>query len=152
PHEADEARRRLADGVEVVALPIDDAWLRDSGPIFVRTPNGERRGLHFLFNGWGGKYSPILNDELIGSRLSTHLSIPWPAVPLVLEGGAIVVDGSGTLVTTERCLLNPNRNDGIARSLIEAALQRWLGASRIVWLADGIAEDDETDGHVDNVV
>jgi agmatine deiminase len=152
PHEAEAARARLADRVEVVALPIDDAWLRDSGPIFVRTARGERRGLHFLFNGWGGKYSPILNDELIGGRICQHLGVRWHAVPLVLEGGAIAVDGNGFLVTTERCLLNPNRNDGIARSVIDVALERWLGASRVIWLADGIAEDDETDGHVDNVV
>jgi agmatine deiminase len=152
PHEADEARRQLDDRVTVAALPIDDAWLRDSGPIFVRTDQGERRGLHFLFNGWGGKYSPILNDELIGGRLATYLDIRWHAVPLVLEGGAIAVDGNGFLVTTERCLLNENRNGGIARSIIDAALERWLGTSRVVWLADGIAEDDETDGHVDNVV
>jgi agmatine deiminase len=154
PDEAHTARPRLGDEVDIdiVKLPIDDAWLRDSGPIFVRTANGDRRGLHFLFNGWGGKYSPILADELIGSRLSTHLDIRWHAVPLVLEGGAIAVDGNGLLVTTERCLLNANRNGGIPRSLIDAALERWLGASRVVWLADGIAEDDETDGHVDNVV
>jgi agmatine deiminase len=152
PHEADDARQRLAHRVDVVAIPIDDAWLRDSGPIFVRSAGGARRGLHFLFNGWGGKYSPIMNDELIGGRLASHLGIPCSTVPLVLEGGAIAVDGDGLLVTTERCLLNPNRNDGVPRSLIDATLERWLGASRVVWLADGIAEDDETDGHVDNVV
>jgi agmatine deiminase len=152
PGEADDARGRVSADVEVVALPIDDSWLRDSGPIFVFTADGERRGKHFGFNGWGNKFAPIAHDQQIGARISEHLGIPYDDVPMVLEGGSIAVDGNGLLVTTERCLLNPNRNPGLSRAEIEAVLSTHLGASRVVWLADGIAEDDGTDGHVDNVV
>jgi agmatine deiminase len=152
PADAATARAALDPGVEVVALPIDDSWLRDSGPIFVTAPEGSRRARHFRFNGWGGKYEPVADDAAIGARLAEHLGVPVDDVPLVLEGGAIAVDGEGLLVTTERCLLHPNRNPGLTRDDIEGCLRSALGAQLVVWLADGIAEDDETDGHVDNVV
>jgi agmatine deiminase len=148
------ARERIGavPDVEIIELPIDDSWLRDSGPIFARTPNGERRAVHFRFNAWGGKFEPHDRDAAIGGVLADHLGFPCDAAPFVLEGGAIAIDGTGLLVTTERCLLNPNRNPGLDRTAIEAGLRTFLGAERIVWLADAIAEDDGTDGHVDNVV
>jgi agmatine deiminase len=152
PSDADDARQMVGDRVEVVALPIDDAWLRDNGPIFVVTPEGERRAVHFRFNAWGNKYEPVERDAAIGGLLADHLGVPYDDAPFVLEGGAIAVDGTGLLVTTERCLLNPNRNPGWTREQIEDGLRLYLGADRVVWLADGIAEDNETDGHVDNVV
>jgi agmatine deiminase len=152
PSDADDARARVDPAVEVVELPIDDSWLRDSGPIFVFTETDERRAVHFQFNGWGGKYSPFDRDAAIGTVLAEYLGIPHDDAPFVLEGGSIAVDGTGTLVTTERCLLNPNRNPELSRSQIEAGLEEYLGAERVVWLPDGIAEDDGTDGHVDNVV
>jgi agmatine deiminase len=152
PSDAEHAGAMLGEQVDVVALPIDDSWLRDSGPIFVFAGDGERRAVHFRFNGWGGKYDPVSRDAAIGAVLAEHLGVPHDDAPLVLEGGAIAVDGTGLLVTTERCLLNPNRNPGWSRAQIEDSLRSYLGADRVVWLADGIAEDDETDGHVDNVV
>jgi agmatine deiminase len=152
PADAAGARKRLGTTVAIVELPIDDSWLRDSGPIFVFTDAGERRAAHFRFNGWGGKYTPVDDDAAIGARLAEHLGVPCGDAPIVLEGGAIAVDGTGLLVTTERCLLNANRNPGRSRTEIEGVLHTSLGADRVVWLADGIAEDDETDGHVDNVV
>jgi agmatine deiminase len=152
PDEAEDARSRVSADVEVAALPIDDSWLRDSGPIFVVAGDGARRGTHWRFNGWGNKYEPLLDDELIGARLCEYLGILYDEVPMVLEGGSIAVDGEGVLVTTERCLLNPNRNPDLSRADIEAHLATYLGATRVVWLADGIAEDASTDGHVDNVV
>lgn len=152
PSDADGARARVDPSVEVVTLPIDDSWLRDSGPIFVYTDAGERRAVHFGFNAWGFKYTPFERDAAIGGVLADNLGVPHDDAPFVLEGGSIAVDGTGTLVTTERCLLNANRNPGSSRRELEAGLREYLGAERVVWLRDGIAEDDETDGHVDNVV
>jgi agmatine deiminase len=107
--------------------------------------------VHFRFNAWGEKYQPYDADATIGARLAAELRLPVHEAPMVLEGGSVAVDGAGTLVTTERCLLHPNRNPGWSRSQLEDALRSWFGVERIVWLVDGLAEDDETDGHVDNV-
>jgi agmatine deiminase len=150
--DVEDARARCGTGVEVLDAPIDDSWLRDNGPILV-WDGDERRGIHFGFNAWGGSYSPVVNDRRIAAILLEHLEIERvDATDLVLEGGSIAVDGAGTLVTTERCLLNPNRNPTLRRSDIEDRLAELLGIDRFVWLADGIAEDEGTDGHVDNVV
>ena len=151
PDDEDSARALAGDAVDVVALAIDDSWLRDSGPIVLRTPDGARHAVQFRFNAWGEKYQPFAADATIGTRLAATLGLQVHDAPLVLEGGSIAVDGAGTLVTTERCLLHPNRNPDWSRAQIEDALRTWLGVDRIVWLADGLAEDDETDGHVDNV-
>jgi len=137
--------------VDVIEEPIDDSWLRDSGPIVVRDASGERIAVDFRFNGWGGKYQPFDKDDAIGARLSERLGIPCHDVSMVLEGGAITVDGAGTLVTTEQCLLHPTRNPSLDRAEIEATLCEWLGAERVVWLASGLVEDRDTDGHVDNL-
>ena len=139
-------------GVDVRPMPIDDSWMRDSGPIIVRAPDGARHAVHFRFNAWGEKYEPYDRDAQIGARIAHALGFPVHEAPLVLEGGSFAVDGAGTLVTTERCLLNANRNPHLSKVEIERALRQWLGVERIVWLRDGIAEDDGTDGHVDNVV
>jgi agmatine deiminase len=154
PEDANDAAERFAaaPAVEVVPLAIDDSWMRDSGPVFVRTGTGERRGVHFQFNAWGNKFTPYDADATIGARVCEYLGIPSDEAPLVLEGGSVSVDGGGIVVTTERCLLNKNRNPELSREQIETALGDYLGANEIVWLADGIVEDDGTDGHVDNVV
>jgi agmatine deiminase len=137
--------------VDVVEEPIDDSWLRDSGPIIVRGAADERAAVDFRFNGWGGKFEPYDKDDAIGARLARRLGLPCHAVPFVLEGGAVTADGAGTLVTTEQCLLHPTRNPGLDRSEIEAVLRQWLGADRVVWLERGLLEDRDTDGHVDNI-
>jgi agmatine deiminase len=142
----------VGDAAEIVALPIDDGWMRDDGPIVVRSPDGELNALHFRFNAWGEKQHPYDADAVVGAGVARHLGLPVHEVPMVLEGGSIAVDGRGNLVTTERCLLHPNRNPDLDRTDIEHILQSCLGVDRIVWLADGIAEDVGTDGHVDNVV
>jgi agmatine deiminase len=137
--------------IEVVEWPIDDSWSRDIGAVIVT--DGERRAaVDFVFNAWGEKFVPYDEDARFARRMSEALGLERiDAAPFVLEGGAITVDGAGTLVTTEQCLLNPNRNPMLNRADIEAQLQRWLGVERIVWLPHGILEDDDTDGHVDNV-
>jgi agmatine deiminase len=147
--DAADARAALSAAAEVVELPIDDSWLRDSGPIFVRTGAGERVGVHFAFNAWGEKFTPYGRDAAVGALLVERLGDRLVRAPLVLEGGAVIVDGEGTLVTTEQCLLNPNRNPSLSREEIEAGLHEHLGAQRVVWLGDGLVEDRDTDGHVD---
>jgi agmatine deiminase len=151
PGEAGPARRRLASAVELVELPIDDSWMRDNGPIFVRNEAGDRAGVHFRFNAWGERFPPWDRDAAVGEPLLEHLGIARIASPMVLEGGSISVDGHGTLITTEQCLLNPNRNPGLSRDQIEAELRARLGVETIVWLPYGHAEDRHTDGHVDGV-
>ncbi|MDQ1480081.1 MAG: agmatine deiminase [Actinomycetota bacterium] len=152
PEDAGAAEDELGPSVEMVALPIDDSWMRDTGPIVVVDADGSRRALHFRFNAWGEKWSPWDADAAVGASIAARLGLPVDEIPMVLEGGSIAVDGAGTVVTTERCLLNPNRNPLMSRAEIEHTLRAGLGVDRIVWLADAIAEDDGTDGHVDNVV
>jgi agmatine deiminase len=148
------AGERAADtcgrGVDVVELPIDDSWYRDSGPIYVT--DGERRvALDWTFNAWGGKFAPYDDDAAVARRYAASVGDVVRTIPIVLEGGAIAVDGVGTLVTTEQCLLHPNRNPLLSRMEIESVLKAELGVATIVWLPHGLALDDDTDGHVDNV-
>jgi agmatine deiminase len=150
PAGAAEARRRCGEGVEVLEIPIDDSWVRDSGPIFV-TADGRRAGVDFDFNAWGEKFTPYDSDAAMAARVLAHLGEQRIASDLVLEGGAIAVDGEGTLVTTEQCLLHPSRNPNLTREQIEEQLKRTLGVERVVWLGLGLVEDRDTDGHVDNI-
>ncbi|MEX2626243.1 MAG: agmatine deiminase family protein [Ilumatobacteraceae bacterium] len=141
-----------ADRVEVVALPIDDSWFRDTGPIYVvDTATGARAATDWVFNGWGGKYSPFGDDAAVARRWAEHAGHDVRSVPMVLEGGAVTVDGEGTLVTTTQCLLHPNRNPSLTRTGIETTLRTELGTSMVHWLPFGLADDADTDGHVDNV-
>jgi agmatine deiminase len=149
--EVAQARAALTTAAEVVELPIDDSWLRDSGPIFVVDGDGRRAGVHFGFNSWGGKFTPWDRDAAVGRLLIEHVGDNCYKAPFVLEGGAIAVDGDGTLLTTEECLLNPNRNPGMSRDEIEVGLSDHLGVEAIVWLGQGLAEDRDTDGHVDMI-
>jgi agmatine deiminase len=149
--EAAQARTALTATVDVVELPIDDSWLRDCGPIFVVDGDGRRAGVHFGFNSWGGKFAPWDRDAAVGALLVELLGDNCYKAPFVLEGGAIAVDGEGMVLTTEQCLLNPNRNPGMSREEIEAGLCDHLGAETVVWLGQGLAEDRDTDGHVDMV-
>jgi agmatine deiminase len=152
PTDAEAAATELGPTIEVVALPIDDSWIRDTGPIVVVADDGTRHALHFRFNAWGEKWEPWDADAAVGAAIATRLGLAVHEVPMVLEGGSIAVDGAGTLVTTERCLLNPNRNPQMTRAEIAHTLQAGFGVDHIVWLTDAIAEDEGTDGHVDNAV
>jgi agmatine deiminase len=151
PRFADAARRLCGANVEVVELPLDDSWARDSGPIFV-TGAGERAGVQFGFNGWGEKWVPYDDDARFATRVLETLGEPRrDATGLVLEGGSIAVDGEGTLITTEQCLLEEHRNPQLGREEIEAELRAQLGVERVIWLGLGLVEDADTDGHVDNI-
>ena len=145
--DAAAAARELAPFAEVIVEPFGDIWVRDTGPVVVGTA-GERRTAGFRFNGWGGKYD-LPGDDSIGERLATSARLPYSKADWVLEGGAIDHDGSGTVVTTEQCLLNPNRNQ-LTRDEVEQRLERDLGFTRVVWLGSGLI-NDHTDGHVDNL-
>ncbi|HET9335606.1 MAG TPA: agmatine deiminase family protein [Sphingomicrobium sp.] len=140
--------RRLAPFAKVIVEPFGDIWLRDTAVIAVGS-GGERRGVDFAFNGWGGKYD-LPGDDTIGARLAAEAGLSCAKADWILEGGAIDGDGSGTFITTEECLLNPNRNPGFGKEEVEERLKRDLGANRVVWLGDGLL-NDHTDGHVDNL-
>jgi len=144
---ASEARR-LAPFAKVIIEPFGDIWLRDTAAIVLGSGK-DRRGIDFGFNGWGGKYD-LPGDDTIGQRLAAEAALPCSRSDWILEGGAIDGDGSGTFLTTEQCLLNPNRNPELGKQEIEARLKKDLGATKVVWLGDGLL-NDHTDGHVDNL-
>jgi agmatine deiminase len=147
--QAAQARAACAGEVEILELRIDDSWLRDSGPVFTLGPAGERIGVHFGFNAWGEKFTPWEHDAAAGGELARRFGDRVVEAPFVLEGGSIVVDGDGMLITTEECLLHPSRNPSMTREQIEAGLIEQLGVQRVVWLDKGLVEDRDTDGHVD---
>ncbi len=140
--------RELAPFASVVVEPFGDIWLRDTGAILVGS-GATRRAQGFRFNGWGDKYD-LQGDDSIGERLAKAAGMPFAKADWVLEGGAIDGDGTGIFLTTEQCLLNPNRNPGFDKEEVEARLRRDLGATKVVWLGDGLI-NDHTDGHVDNL-
>lgn len=150
PEHVAEAALGCGPGTEVMAAEIDDSWLRDNGPTFVVDGEGGVAGVDWRFNAWGNLYKDHQRDAALAEGLLERLGMRRYEAPLVLEGGSIHVDGEGTLLTTEQCLLNPNRNPGLDRRQIEERLAHHLGVRKIVWLGDGL-EDDETDGHVDNL-
>ena len=148
------ARRMLPASVRVVELSSNDAWMRDVGPTFVVDARGGVRGVDWKFNAWGGLnggiYFPWDLDDAVAHKVLEVEGRDRYRAPFVLEGGAIHVDGQGTVVTTEECLLNPNRNPHLTRAEIEALLARYLNIETVVWLGRGV-HLDETDGHVDNL-
>ena len=146
--DADAARALVAPGVSIVVQALGDVWLRDTAPIAVL--DGKARALvDFGFNGWGGKYQ-MAGDEDIGARLAATTGLPTSTQQWVFEGGAVDTDGTGLFVTTEQCLLHPNRNPDLDRGKIETLLAGSLGLSDMLWLGDGLL-NDHTDGHVDNL-
>ena len=151
----ENARARLdVPNIRVVEMSSDDAWVRDTGPTFVIDNRGEVRGVNWDFNAWGGfdggLYAPWNRDAQVGGKILEIERAPrYRTEGFVLEGGSIHVDGEGTLITTEECLLNRNRNPHLDRAAIEAVLSANLAVDKIIWLPDGLF-NDETDGHVDN--
>ncbi|MBP1990622.1 agmatine deiminase family protein [Paenibacillus eucommiae] len=138
------------DNVECLPIPHNDAWLRDNGPTFVVNEQGERAGINWRFNAWGGKYEPWDLDDAVAPSILQQLEMRRFDAPLVMEGGSLHVDGEGTLITTEECLLNKNRNPELDREQIEELVKQYVNVENIIWLKRGLA-GDETDGHVDNI-
>ncbi|MGY4688786.1 agmatine deiminase [Salibacterium sp. K-3] len=152
----EHARALLSEDVRVVEMSSNDAWMRDIGPIFVKKEDGEKRGVDFGFNAWGGLngglYFPWDQDELVPRKVLDLERIKrHDSRDLVLEGGSVAVDGEGTLITTKECLLHPNRNPDWTMGEIEERLKETLGVTKVIWLDNGLV-GDETDGHVDEVL
>ena len=143
------ARELVSAAVTLERHPYGDIWLRDTGPVTV-VSDGQRLARRFGFNGWGGKYDDMEGDQEIGASLAAAGGLPLVRSDWILEGGAIDTDGTGLAVTTEQCLLNPNRNPQLTRTGIEQRLAGELGLARVLWLGAGLA-GDHTDGHVDNL-
>ncbi len=146
PDELELARELTGQGVELLPTPIDDLWIRDTGPVFVRNETGPA-AIDFNFNGWGNKQKHR-RDADVATEVAKRSGVPVVHTNLVLEGGGIEVDGEGTAIITESCVLNNNRNPGRSKNDVETELQRLLGVRKIIWLP-GIAGMDITDGHTD---
>lgn len=151
----DECRNFLPDNIDVIAIPSNDAWCRDIGPTFLKNDAGDIRAVDWKFNAWGGEYDGLYadwsDDDALASKLCKHLGIEsYRTDDFVLEGGSIHVDGEGTVMTTEMCLLSPGRNPHMDKSEIENMLCEYLGCEKVLWIKDGI-DPDETNGHVDDV-
>ncbi len=150
----EHCRSLLSPSIRVVEIATDDAWMRDTGPTFLLNGSGGRRGVDWRFNAWGGLdgglYFPWDRDERVAAKVLEIEGAERYRAPLVLEGGSIHVDGEGTVLTTEQCLLNRNRNPALSREQIERALLDHLGAEKVIWLGQGVF-NDETDGHIDNL-
>lgn len=151
PDVASDARRALPRTIDVVALAQGDIWFRDTGPLFVKDLDNRIVASRLIFNNWGGKFADYDDDASVGEVLVRQLSMPVYVSPLCGEGGGILVDGMGTAITTETCLLNANRNAGMSRRDVERELFHCLGARKIIWLPGDDAEWI-TDGHVDGML
>jgi agmatine deiminase len=155
-HEADVKRilakaRARTTHVTFERIPTNEPWCRDHGPIFItRKEAPEVAVVDWDYNAWGWKYPPFEDDEDVPTRVAEKLGLPLYLPGMVLEGGSIDVNGSGSLITTKACLLNPNRNPEMTIEQIEERLRQYLGVTNILWLGDGI-EGDDTDGHVDDL-
>ncbi|MGC9188732.1 MAG: agmatine deiminase family protein [Sulfurihydrogenibium sp.] len=152
----DDLKRRLKEKnvdpskVVIHKFPTNDAWCRDHGAIFVKDlDKNSLVALNFKFNAWGGKYPHELDDQ-IPIKMAEYLKVERIDVDMVLEGGSIDVNGAGLLLTTESCLLNPNRNPNLTKDQIEENLKRYFGVEKVLWLKEGIVGDD-TDGHIDDI-
>lgn len=155
--QAKDARTRLSATVDIIARPMDGSWLRDNGPIFV-TNGTELQARHFRFNAWGERHADRDRDARLGATLAKDLGVEPTTVDVVLEGGAVTVDGAGTMIAPEGCVMHPTRNWYLSKEQVEAALSDSLGLDRIIWIKEGLTEDQErdpdrmyygTDGHID---
>ena len=150
PQDHADARAMLDANIDLLETAIDDSWARDAGPVFVTHPDGSRAATTFRFNAWGGKYQPFNSDAAFGAVAAEMAGVRQFTSRLIAEGGGISVDGEGTVITTETCFPNPNRNPDWTRDAIEAELKEMLGAEKVIWLP-GNPLEDETDGHTDGI-
>jgi agmatine deiminase len=140
----------IAANIRFHTLQTVDAWIRDYGPNFLIGPGGELAYNDWIFNAWGNKYEELKKDDTIPSRLEPILKLRRFSPDIVMEGGSIEVNGAGCVLTSEQCLLNPNRNPGLSQKAIEQHLKDYLGVTKVLWLREGIVGDD-TDGHIDDI-
>ncbi len=155
--QAADARSRLSAKVDVMERPMDGSWLRDNGPVFV-TNGTDLQARHFKFNAWGERHPDRDRDARLGATLAADLGIPVAPIDIVLEGGAVTVDGAGTLIAPEGCVLHETRNWHLSKDEVEHGLKQALGLDRILWIREGLTEDQArdpdrmyygTDGHID---
>jgi agmatine deiminase len=154
PGKSQQVHDMCGAGVTPLEIPINDSWARDSGPVFVRDAVGVFAAVSFQFNAWGNRWQPHDADDRLAAAVAARLGLDVFAAPFVLEGGSFFVDGEGTVVTTEQCLLNPNRNPTWSREDLEQGLRDYLGATTVIWLPYGHSLDvgpAATDGHIDGV-
>ncbi|NEO87710.1 MAG: agmatine deiminase family protein [Spirulina sp. SIO3F2] len=152
PSDRAAARQLLSSDIEQIEFPLNDGWSRDTGPIVLVNPaTRERRIAGFTFNGWGAKFPPYNDDALLKAYLGAELGWGMYAIDLIMEGGGIIHDGEGTIITTEQCLLHRNRNPGWTKADVEAVFRDYLGAEKTIWLGKGLVPDPVTDGHVDGI-
>lgn len=143
------ARAMCGAGIDYLVMPLDDSWARDSGPVFLKSGN-ELAATVFQFNAWGRKYPQYRHDAAVAHRVCEYLGVPTFTSDIVMEGGGICVDGEGTILTSESCVLNSNRNPGLGRVEAERILCEALGGDKVIWVP-GDPEDFETDGHIDAI-
>ena len=141
------ARKLMGDKIDLIVFPLYDLWVRDTGPVFVVNEKGEKAGVDFNFNGWGEKQT-FSRDAKVAAFVAKQAGVPRIQSNLILEGGGIEVDGHGTAIITESCVLNDNRNPGVSKTQCERELKQLLGLKKIIWLP-GIKGRDITDGHTD---
>lgn len=144
------ARQALLPGIRLARIESDDAWMRDTGPTFVVNSRGTLRGVDWRFNAWGGIYRPCRQDDRVAAAVLRRERAGRYRARFVNEGGAFHVDGQGTVLVTEQCLLNANRNPHLSRAQIETRLRSYLGVEQVIWLGNGVV-NDETSGHIDNL-
>ena len=150
PEDEAEARSMLGSDIDIAVVPLDDSWARDAGPCFLVDQQGNQAGVSFKFNAWGGKYDPYDHDDAFAEFVLQQSGVRQYSSRLTAEGGGISVDGEGTILTTESCFPNSNRNPGWSRQDIENELLEMLGGEKVIWLP-GNVEETETDGHVDGI-
>jgi agmatine deiminase len=150
PKHSKTARAMLGNHASIVEIPIDDCWIRDSGPTFVRQADNSLAGVSWRFNSWGGKHAPFDADDALAGHILADQNVPMRRSWLYCEGGSLCCDGEGTLIVTETSILNPNRNPGISKAFAEAELKVMLGVEKVIWLP-GDPLDTETDGHIDGM-
>ena len=148
--DAAKAKMLLGSDIDILESQIDDSWARDAGPCFLKNEQGERAGVSFRFNAWGGKYHPFDGDNAASAEILRTAGVTVFNSDLIAEGGGISVDGEGTILTTKTCFPNVNRNPDWSRERIEEELKQMLGGDKVIWLP-GNEYETETDGHVDGI-
>lgn len=152
----ENALSQLSPEIRVVEMSMNDAWFRDIGPTYVINEQGQRRAVDWQFNAWGGLvdglYFPWDLDDAVASKVASFYRDSVYKAPFILEGGSIHSDGEGTIYTTKECLLHPSRNPDLTQQDIENYLKEYLGADKVIWIDNGLYADDDTNGHVDNLI
>ena len=153
PEDKKHAVKLLDKEIELIELPLNDGWARDSGPMFVVNGKGERRVIAPTFNGWGEKMDGMFHeDEMLKARLCKQLDLAMYPVDVCMEGGGVVMDGDGTMITNEQCMMHKTRNPGLSKTELEKRLNAAFGTTKVLWTGNGLEPDPITDGHVDGMM